>query len=159
MKYRTSLQWSKVEMLMQLQFVKGQCSFLVVFLVSKDCVQLKSTMSEKTNGLKLLQWRIKDTTWAHAQLLMNASMLLEASLEALNKKSMTLLKCMKSTRISGKFSLWEWKTLSGHAVLSPFQILRSCWLAVKIPTVMEKSICSMWTQRTGSLCITWTNWE
>ena len=157
MKSWTSPRWLKAETPMQLQFVKDQYLFLEDSQENKDFVLLKSITSERTSGHKWLLWKTRDTIWVPALSVTNSFILSEASLDQQNKKLMIALRCMKSRRTNGKYWPQEWRTHFGHAVLLPFQILKSFSSVERIQTETEKSICLMWTQRTGNLSTIWIN--
>ena len=159
MKSWTNPRWLRVEMPMLLPSVKVPSLFLEVSLVSRDCVPWKSTIFARTSGHKPRQWRTRDTIWAHAQSVMNSFTLSVASSDPQSRRSTTALKCTRLKRISGKFWRQGWRIHFGPVVPSPSQTQRSCWSEVRTRTEMVKSICSMWTQRTGSHCTTWTNLE
>ena len=139
--------------------VKEQFTSWVAFLASNDFVQLKSTTSEKTNGARLLQWKIRDITLAHVPSVMNISMLSVDSMEALNKKSMIASKWKKLKKISGLVSEFAWRTLFGLAAHLLFQTVKFSWLEVKIRIETVKFTCSTSTPRAGNLSIKWTNLE
>ena len=116
MKFWTNLKWSRAEMLMQSQSVKGQYLYLEDSQVNRGYVQLRSIISGRTNGPKLPQWRTRGITWVHALSTMNLFTHSVDSSVVPNRRSTIALKCTKSKRINGRCSQPEWRILFGHVV-------------------------------------------